>query len=69
MDMKKKTNLAETENNALADEKLLQVTGGYDSPTINDEPKEQEEERRKQRPPVVYPDVVPYYSPDYELKP
>ena len=68
MDMKKKTNPAERENNALADEKLLQVTGGYDSPTINDEPKE-EEKRRKQRPPVVNPDAVPYYSPDYELKP
>lgn len=68
MDMKKKTNLAERENNALADEKLLQVTGGYDSPTIDDG-SEEEEEKRKKRPPIVYPDVVPYYSPDYELKP
>ena len=68
MDMKKKTNPAERENIALEDEKLLQVTGGYDSPTINDEPKE-EEERKKKRQPVVNPDAVPYYSPDYELKP
>lgn len=35
---------------ALAEDKLQQVTGGFDSPTINEETKEKEQEPVKRRP-------------------
>ncbi len=67
MDTKKNFDPAEAETGKLSEDKLQQVYGGFDSPTIDDETGE-EKEQKKKRPPIINPDNVPYFQPDYRIK-
>ena len=67
MDTKKNFDPAEAETGKLSEDKLQQVYGGFDSPTIDDET-EEEKEQKKKRPPIINPDNVPYFQPDYRIK-
>ena len=61
MEVKKNFDPSEAEAGTLADDKLQQVTGGYDAPVINDEqepdPTDPTQKKKKKSPPreqVIY---------------